>query len=47
MRAAILSTRESSEAMEEAGSAYIERSKHIAVDGIWSVMVDAMLEERN
>lgn len=45
MQAALLSLRQSSETMEEAGSAYVDASQHISVDGIWTVMFDAGLRE--
>jgi hypothetical protein len=46
MSAAIFALRESSEEMEEAASAYVEQSQHVAVDGVWSVMIDALLADR-
>jgi hypothetical protein len=43
MRAAIMAMRESDEEMEEAGSRYVDQAQHIAVDGVWSTMIDAIL----
>jgi hypothetical protein len=45
MRAAILAMRESDEDMEEAGSRYVDAAQHIAVDGVWSAMIDAILAD--
>ncbi len=43
MRAAIFAMRDSDEDMDEAGSRYVDGAQHIAVDGIWSTMIDAIL----
>jgi hypothetical protein len=43
IEAAMAALRTASDEMEEAGSAYVERSQHIAVDGIWTAMIDAAL----
>ena len=43
MREAIRAMRESDEDMEEAGSRYVDEAQHVAVDGIWSTMIDAIL----
>jgi hypothetical protein len=43
LEAAMATLRTASEEMEEAGSAYVDRSQHIAVDGIWTAMMDAAL----
>jgi hypothetical protein len=45
MRAAIAAMRESDEDMEEAGSRYADEAQHVAVDGIWSTMIDAILAD--
>ncbi|MDB5738639.1 MAG: hypothetical protein JWO65_2307 [Sphingomonas bacterium] len=45
MRAAFTAMSDSSEAMEEAGSRYVDASKHVSVDGIWSTMIEAALAE--
>ena len=45
MRAAVTAMRQSTEVMEEAGSTYVDGSQHIAVDGIWSTMIDAAVAD--
>jgi hypothetical protein len=45
MRAAILAMRGSDEDMEEAGRRYVDGAQHVAVDGIWSTMIDAILAD--
>lgn len=47
MREAIAAMRDSTEDMEEVGSAYVAASSHISVDGIWSAMIDAALAARD
>jgi hypothetical protein len=37
--------RDSTDAMCEAGGEYVDQAGRIAVDGIWSAMIDAALEE--
>jgi hypothetical protein len=43
IEAAMAALRVASDEMEEAGSARVERSQHIEVDGIWTAMMDAAL----
>lgn len=45
MREAVLAIRDATDEMEEAGSAYVDRSQHIAVDGIWTTMIDAAIAD--
>lgn len=43
IRVAVATLRVASDEMEEAGSAYVDQSQHIEVDGIWTAMMDAAL----
>ena len=44
IKAAMATLRTASDEMEEAGSAYVDSSQHVAVDGIWTAMMDAALQ---
>jgi hypothetical protein len=41
--AAVAALRIASDQMEEAGSAQVDQSRHVEVDGIWTAMMDAAL----
>ena len=41
--AAMAALRIASDQMEEAGSAQVDQSRHVEVDGIWTAMMDAAL----
>jgi hypothetical protein len=43
IRVAVATLRVASDEMEEAGSAYVDQSQHVEVDGIWTAMMDAAL----
>jgi hypothetical protein len=43
IKVAMATLRIASDRMEEAGSAYVDQSQHIEVDGIWTAMMDAAL----
>ena len=47
IKAAMATLRTASEEMEEAGSAYVDRSQNIVVDGIWTAMMDAALNRNS
>lgn len=44
-KAALQSLRSPTDAMCEAGGEHIEQASHITVDALWTVMMDAALEE--
>jgi hypothetical protein len=43
MTAALAALRIASDQMEEAGSAQVDQSRHVEVDGIWTAMMNAAL----
>jgi hypothetical protein len=43
MTAGVAALRIASDQMEEAGSAQVDQSRHVEVDGIWTAMMDAAL----
>lgn len=44
-RAALLSLREPTDAMCDAGGSHVEQTGRITVDSVWTVMMDAALEQ--
>lgn len=44
-RVALLAVREATDAMCEAGGDHVEQAGRITVDSLWTVMIDAALEQ--